>query len=347
MMEGLCRRAFGAARFSGRQFVWRSLAVIFILVASLAAGLGFLHMHVLGIPFEGNLHIVGIFALIGALTGIVLAVLLRAMIQRGLVNGLDRMDAVAGAGGQQARKMAYRLEFEALEERLLRALDERRDTFLGQERDRLLAASRYGWSMPDDQLEKILDDETAASLRGKTRECVQVFLFAQGFGRALLSGGGGNEDGARYSALLKKHLSRVQSFARSSGMMLAVFSLDFSVLVSDVPYPGKQSVRKRLPGLARKWLGQCASLLDEARAQGVDPVCLLAFGDASWGRVQSGSRVGFHVEPSIWQSAVACVRENRAAGLWLSAAFCEYAALRRDEVPDLVEQVPGEWYSLG
>lgn len=338
MMEGL----YQAVRANEKQSIWRALAILLAATISFAAVLGLIYLDLLGVSAAEHLPVIGIFALGGALLGLVLLVLLRALIQRGLINGLDRLDAVTGAGGQQTRKMAWQLEFEALEQRLIWTLDERRNNFLDREERRLLATSRYGWSMPPEQLERILDDETAAFLRGKSRDCVQVFLSTQGLARTLLADPDKSE--GQFQALVKKHLSRVQAFARSSGMLLAHFSLDFSVLLADVPSPGKQSLHKRLPTLAKKWLGQCENLLEEAQATGVDATCLVTFGKASWGRIQSGSRIAFHVLPSVWQPAVACLREQRAKGLWLSAAFCEHAALVGDE--SLVERVPGAWFSL-
>jgi len=345
-MDRLCTRITESARINGRHFIWRTLAASVILLASVAAGLGLVAMSGMGIPFEGNLHIAGIFAVIGALIAVVMVVLMRAMILGRLIGGLDRMDAVAGTSGQQGRRLALRLEFEQLEERLAGFLDERRDSVLGQERERLLAVSRYGWFMPQDQLERILDDETSATLKGKSKECVQVYLFVPGLSRMVLGREEDTGSGAQAASFLKKYLGKVQMLARSSGMMLGVFSLDVSVLLADVPFAGKQSVRKRLPGLCKKWLAQCVAVCEEAGLEGVTPVCLCTYDGISWARVQSGSRIGFMIEPGVLQSLSGCIRDQNAAGLWLSKSFCEHAAIHKDEVPNLVERASGEWYSL-
>ena len=346
MMDRLCTRITESARINGRHFIWRTLAASVILLASVAAGLGLVAMSEMAIPFEGNLHIAGIFALIGALIAVVMVILMRAMILRRLIGGLDRMDAVAGTSGQQGRRLALRLEFEQLEERLAGFLDERRDSVLGQERERLLAVSRYGWYMLPDQLERILDDETSVNLRGKSKDCVQVYLFVPGLSRMVLGRDDDSGSSVQTALFIKKFLGKVQMLARSSGMMLGVFSLDVSLLLADAPFAGKQSVRKRLPGLCKKWLAQCAALCEEAGMDGINPVCFCTYDEISWARVQSGSRTGFMLEPAVLQGVSGCIRDLNASGLWLSRSFCEHAAIHTEDVPNLVERVPGAWFSL-
>jgi hypothetical protein len=346
MTEGLCKRIHESARTTGRQFIWRSLLITCVLSATLSTGLAFLYLHSFNLNLGDKLELVGLFAAIGVLVGIVMVIMLKILIIRGIKSGLDRMDAVAGGGGHQVRRLAHRMEFGQLEERLIRALDERRDTYLGQERDRLLAASRYGWYMPDDQMEKISEDEFSAQLRGKTKECVQAFLVAPGASALLAENSSQDNESSQAQVSIKKYLARTQAFAKSAGMMLAVFSLDLSILVADVPFAGQKSARKKLPGLGKKWVTQCSALLAQAQAEEVVPACLLTFDQVDWSCIQSGSRSCFLAEAASVQSVLRCLRENSVSGLWLSAAFCEYAAMRSEDVPDLIERVPREWYSL-
>ena len=101
MMDRLCTRITESARINGRHFIWRTLAASVILLASVAAGLGLVAMSGMGIPFEGNLHIAGIFAVIGALIAVVMVVLMRAMILGRLIGGRTGWTPWPGRAGNR------------------------------------------------------------------------------------------------------------------------------------------------------------------------------------------------------------------------------------------------------
>jgi len=338
MTEGFRGKIWDACREGRRRFFWRSVAMMVALLTTAGFGLALLFLDDYGMRVGEYPGLLAVFGLLGCLAGFVLALLLRGLLYLGMLRGLTRIEPVSVDGTQQLRKSVRKLEYEDLGERVAGLLEDERLAEMERATGELVAAARYGWFVPGEQLQKILEDENAAALRGKSKDTVVIVLAVPGMSGIVVRDGSAG-------GFTRKVLAKNQSLARAAGMLLAQFSVEWSVLVADVPFAGSRAVRKRLPGLARKWLEQVRALLAEGGHEGVLPVCLISHDETVYGRIQTANGSTLMLEPESWAGAGQCLREQHPTGIWLSAGFCEHAAI--DPVAEGLEvRVPGAWYEM-
>jgi hypothetical protein len=281
------------------------------------------------------------FAGIALASGALFAFLFHRLVSRGMLRALAKFECVQSGSLQQMTALVSRMEYRALGDKLMRALTEDRREELASEKVSLLAQARYPWYVSPVLLERMLADENAVQMRGRTKESVLVFLSLPGLSAACI-----NAEQKQASNLIRKVLARTLALARSSGMLLVQFSLESSVLIADVPYAASASLRKRLPALSRKWYTQLLDVLKEEGATSLRPAFFLHYGELFYGRIQDGGRNAFIVDPQSWQISHAAARAHAAqGGVLVSQQYSTYANFDCKN-PSLAESVSGTWYLL-
>jgi len=320
MIEAFCQRVWSHARDDGKKFFARAFllcagimlffSLIIFLLFLLAYDLNFAE-HWLALLF---------FVIIAIGSGVIFAALFRRLATWGLERALTKFEDIPGGSLRQMDALAERLDYRALQDKLMRSLNEQHSDEIARARANLLAQARYPWYTAPVVLDHIQVDENALQMRGRDKETVMVLL-------SLPDTSGLSLDPEKANAVLRKVLARTLGFARSTGMMLIQFSLESSVLVADIPFASGRSLRKRLPALCRKWITQIADILQE-----ITPACYLHFGDIAYGRMQADLRSAFIVDTQTWQELVAATHAGfDGRGVLVSRAYCAYAGIDCDD----------------
>ena len=356
MIEAFCKWIWIRVRSNGKRFFKRVLLFCTLIMLLFSLAVYFFFLDSLGLGFEDHWEAGLIFALIGAVSGVFLAAIFRRLVSKGMRRALAQFENLRRDTSRQMEALVARRDYHALEDKLMRELNEQRSEQISAERAYLYAQARYPWHMPPMLLERILADESAAQMRGRSKESVFVLLSLPGASALALSPAGRLEP-EKVCAFGRKVLMRALAFARSSGMLLVQYSLESSVLVADIPYAASKSLRKRLPSLCRKWRVQIYDLLAEIEEREIVPSCFLHYGDLVYGRMQSGQRSIFIADPQAWQSLCLAARvfhetsRGQTRGVLISQQYGEYANIDCTD-PGIAEIVSKDihgvegWYLL-
>jgi len=348
MIEAFCRVIWRMARDGGKRFFWRVLAFSLIVMLLFSLLVLLLFLSILDLSLEEHWDALIAFALIAVGSGVLFSLIFRRLVSRAMLRALAKYEGVRSGELHQMGALAAEMDYRALEDKLMRALNERRGDQVSRERAHLLALARYPWYMAPMQEDRVLADENAAPMRGRAKESVLVLLSLPGASALAL-------DPEKARVLLRKALARALAFARGSGMLLTQFSLEASVLVADIPYAAGKSLRARLPSLCRKWreqIHETLASLDETgsrkarkEAMKIVPACFLHFGEVGYGRMQSGARGAFLVDPQSWQGLASAARARPAEGEYVSERYAGYAGIDCGD-PGAAESASPEWYLL-
>jgi hypothetical protein len=344
MIEAFCSWAWRLVRKDGKKFFRGVFLVCTLVMLLFSILIFFLFLDTLGLSFQDYWTACLLFALIGAASGALFAFLIRRLVMKGMFRALGKFENLRRGALQQMLMFVERMNYNALEDRLIRELGELRGDQLSMEREYLYAQARYPWHTPPMLLDRILADENSPQIRGRKKESVFVLLSLPGLSAHSL-----NPDHA--GVLVRKVLMSALSFARSSGMLLVQFSLESSVFVADIPYAASKSLRKRLPSLCRKWREQVFNTLADIEEREIVPSCFLHYADLAYGRMQSDARSIFAVDPQAWQGLSFTARtytlQNgvRPGGVFISRQYAEFANIDCSN-PDIAASIAEDWYSL-
>ncbi|MDR2734648.1 MAG: hypothetical protein LBC99_08455 [Spirochaetota bacterium] len=340
MIGAFCQWVWNQARDGGKKFFLRvflfcaGVMLFFSLIIFLLCLLTF------DLGFMEHWFVLLLFVIIAIGSGTAFASLFRSLVTQGLARALTKFEDIPSGNLRQMDALAARLDYRALEDKLMRSLHEQRSDEIARAHTTLLAQARYPWYTAPVLLDRIQSDENAQQMRGRSKETVIVLL-------SLPNASGLSLDPEKANFALRKVMARTLGFARSTGMMLIQFSLESSVLVADIPYSVSRPLKKRLPVLCRKWIAQIADLLEEIEYTG-SASCYLHFGDIAYGRMQADSRSAFIVDTQAWQELVTAERSEdakRGDGVLVSEAYCKYAGINCEN-PDLVTNLSPSWFLL-
>lgn len=338
MIGAFCQWIWNHARDNGKNFFAR----VFLLCAGamllFSLIIFMLYLLAYDLSFAEHWLALALFVIIAIGCGAVFAALFRRLATWGLERALTKFEDIPSGSLRQMDALAERQDYRALEDKLMRSLNEQHSDEIARARANLLAQARYPWYTAPAVLDHIQGDENAQPMRGRNKETVMVLL-------SLPDTSGLSLDPEKANQALRKVLARALGFARSTGMMLMQFSLESSVLVADIPYAAGRPLRKRLPALCRKWIAQIGELLEEM-GQGGSPSCYLHFGDIAYGRMQTDLRSAFIVDTQVWQELAAAARaEFTEHGVIVSRAYCAYAGIDCDNSGSVTSLSPA-WFLL-
>lgn len=322
MSNKLRERLWDALNRNNSLFFWRFFFTL--VVFGLVVGLVFSTLLVASesTPFLENASTFIILSLlIPVLGGVGSFLLFRTLLHLGAARCLEMMDIASDDSRGYVAQSIRRLDFRQLENRLLEVLDEQAKAAENSARNRHLVSQRYGYFIPEEELDKILEDENFYALKGTEKDVILIIAGLRGGMDFFL-----NTDQDIAYPLFAKLLTKSINLAKRLGIMLYDFSPEYTVLCADLPYAGEDKEDKKIVTAVQKWLQDAEKLFEESGVE-LLPICLLHYGNLKAGAVSVQQSSPYLITGQTLLDSQQFFRSVESSGLFFSQAYCEHFSI--------------------
>ena len=240
---------------------------------------------------------------------------LHKLLKKGMFNALSHIRFPEFVNDRYLLQFPRRLELVNYEDKILRLIDERILTEVNYRKNYQIVSSKYGFFVPEEQLNKILEDENFFTLHGKIKNIPAVAVCLKNAIKVIDS-----RDKKDSYEFFSKVLKKTIQLAKKYKLFFAEFHGEIGILYGDLPYNTGDDIGKSILNFSGDWIKEIKKINSKFNLP-IKISSIIHYGSVSAGRLNVEYSNLYHVGGFLREEIIKFYETRSSNGLFISDKF--------------------------